>query len=146
LVTVLSSWSWIFSHDHDQENSMPPTENMHYPKTGGPRPALRLVAIDGEIIADDLSSLLGWDDPSHAAQFATEADPASAPKKRRWRRMLLQSLIEGFALIGAATYPTADFIAPWQQETPRPETRRSGGAYIPVSLARRLLEAGVYFE
>ncbi|MEZ2132431.1 MULTISPECIES: hypothetical protein [unclassified Sinorhizobium] len=125
---------------------MPPTENMHYPKPDGGRQMLRLVAVDGEIIADELASLLEWNDPLHAAQFATEAAPASPPKKRRWRRMLLQSLIEGFALIGAASYPTADFIVPWRQETQRPETRRSGSAHIPVSLARRLLEAGVYFE
>lgn len=130
---------------------MPPTENMHHPKTVGGRPALRLVAVDGEIIADDLVSLLGWDDPLHAAQFPAGSASASPPKKRRWRRVLLQSLIEGFALIGAATYPTADFMAPWLQETPRPETprpeaRRPGSAHIPVSLARRLLEAGVYFE
>lgn len=124
---------------------MPSTENMHHPKTAGGRPPLRLVAVDGEIITDELASLLGWNDPLHAAQFSQGA--ASAPPKRwRWRRLFLQSLIEGFALIGAATYPTAEFIAPWQQETPRPETRRSGSAHIPVSLARRLLEAGVYFE
>ena len=124
---------------------MPSTENMHHPKIAGSRPALRLVAVDGEIIADELANLLGWTDPLHAAQFSTEAALAP-PKKRRWRRLFLQSLIEGFALIGAATYPTADFIAAWQEETSPPETRRSGSAHIPVSLARRLLEAGVYFE
>lgn len=125
---------------------MPPTENMYYSKTGGGRPALRLVAVDGEIIADELASPPGWDDPLHAAQFAAETASASLPKKRRWRRLFLQSLIEGFALIGAATYPTADFIVPWLHETQGPETRRPGSAHIPVSLARRLLEAGVYFE
>ena len=123
-----------------------------YPKPISSRQVLRLVAVDGEIIADQLASALGWDDPSStSSQPPADAAPQPRPK-RRWRRILLHSLIEGFALVGAAAYPS-EYSVPSLQETlspktpsPKTQTQRPRHAHVRVSLARRLLESGVYFE